>query len=48
MPLDGHATILVPKVRSLRHMAEEADLDDPREHLDARQELQPESRVVSR
>ena len=39
MPLDCDAAVLVSEVGRLRHVAEEPDLDDAGEHLDARQEL---------
>ncbi len=48
MPLDSHTAVLVAKVRSLRHVAEEADFHDARKHLDASQELmRPESVALS-
>ena len=38
VPLDGDGTVLVSKVRCLRHVAEEPDLHDAREHLEAREQ----------
>lgn len=39
VPLDRDAAVLVPEVRRLRHMAEEADLDDAGKHLDPGEQL---------